>query len=161
MAMSCSISLRRSPKPGALTQTVQRAAQLVDTRVARASPSTSSAMISSFLPALHELLQQGQDVLDVGDLLVGEQDIGVVHDGFHLLGVGDQVGREVAAVELHAFDDFESVSAVLDSSMVMTPSLPTFSMASAISLPMASSLLAEMVPTWAMSLALVTAWSSS
>src|ERR1035437_8037549 len=41
------------------------------------------------------------------------------------------------------------VSMVFDSSTVMTPSLPTFFMASAMILPMVSSLLAEMVPTWA------------
>ncbi len=41
---------------------------------------------------------------------------------------------------------------VLASSTVMTPSLPTFSMASAMILPMVSSLLAEMVPTWAIML---------
>ncbi len=41
------------------------------------------------------------------------------------------------------------VSSVLDSSTVMTPSLPTFFIASAMILPMVSSLLAEMVPTWA------------
>ena len=39
----------------------------------------------------------------------------------------------------------------LASSTVMTPSLPTFSMASAMIFPMASSLFAEMVPTWAIS----------
>ena len=39
----------------------------------------------------------------------------------------------------------------LASSTVMTPSLPTLSMASAISLPIVWSLLAEMVPTWAIS----------
>ena len=44
-----------------------------------------------------------------------------------------------------------TVSIDLASSTVMTPSLPTFSMASAIILPMVSSLLAEMVPTWAIS----------
>ena len=37
----------------------------------------------------------------------------------------------------------------LASSTVMTPSLPTFSIASAMIFPIASSLLAEMVPTWA------------
>ena len=41
------------------------------------------------------------------------------------------------------------VSSPLDSSTVMTPSLPTLSMASAMILPMDSSLLAEMAPTWA------------
>ena len=50
-AMSCSISLRRSPKPGAFTATEVNVPRiLLTTRVARASPSTSSAMISSGLP---------------------------------------------------------------------------------------------------------------
>ena len=43
------------------------------------------------------------------------------------------------------------VSRPLASSTVITPSLPTFSMASAMILPMVSSPLAEMVPTWAIS----------
>src|SRR6266481_7590180 len=42
------------------------------------------------------------------------------------------------------------VSIVLDSSTVMTPSLPTFFMASAMMPPICLSLLAEIVPTWAM-----------
>ena len=49
MAMSCSISLRRSPKPGALMErqlSVPRS--LLTTRVASASPSTSSAMRTRF-----------------------------------------------------------------------------------------------------------------
>ena len=50
-AMSCSISLRRSPKPGALTAaTLSVPRSLFTTSVASASPSTSSAMISSGLP---------------------------------------------------------------------------------------------------------------
>ena len=40
---------------------------------------------------------------------------------------------------------------LLDSSTVMTPSLPTFSMASAIRVPISASLLAEMAATWAIS----------
>ena len=52
-AMSLSISLRRSPKPGALTQTqVKLPRRRLTSRVARASPSTSSAMMTSFLPVL-------------------------------------------------------------------------------------------------------------
>ncbi|CAM5571358.1 hypothetical protein SGRIM128S_03934 [Streptomyces griseomycini] len=51
--MSCSIALRRSPKPGALTATALKVPRiLLTTRVDRASPSTSSAMISSGLEAL-------------------------------------------------------------------------------------------------------------
>src|SRR6267154_928057 len=44
-----------------------------------------------------------------------------------------------------------SVSSDLASSTVMTPSLPTFFMASARNLPISESPLAEMVPTWAIS----------
>src|SRR5215831_19957021 len=44
-----------------------------------------------------------------------------------------------------------SVSSDLASSTVMTPSLPTFFMASAMNLPTSASPLAEMVPTWAIS----------
>ena len=43
------------------------------------------------------------------------------------------------------------VSSPLASSTVITPSLPTFSIASAMMSPMVESLLAEMVPTWAIS----------
>jgi hypothetical protein len=51
MAMSPSMALRRSPKPGALTATDLKVPRiLLTTRVDRASPSTSSAMISSGLP---------------------------------------------------------------------------------------------------------------
>ena len=48
--MSWSMALRRSPKPGALTATERKVPRILfTTRVARASPSTSSAMISSGL----------------------------------------------------------------------------------------------------------------
>ncbi len=46
------------------------------------------------------------------------------------------------------------VSSVLASSTVITPSLPTFSIASAMMLPIVSSLFAEIVPTWAIILPL-------
>ena len=48
IAMSCSIALRRSPKPGAFTAADLNVPRiLLTTSVARASPSTSSAMITS------------------------------------------------------------------------------------------------------------------
>ena len=50
--MSSSIRLRRSPKPGALTATAVKVPRsLLTTIVASDSPSTSSATISSGLPA--------------------------------------------------------------------------------------------------------------
>src|SRR5258708_2194918 len=51
-----------------------------------------------------------------------------------------------------------SVSSDLASSTVMTPSLPTFFIASARNLPISASPLAEMVPTWAISSFEVTFW---
>ena len=49
--MSASIALRRSPKPGALTATELKVPRILfTTSVARASPSTSSAMITRGLP---------------------------------------------------------------------------------------------------------------
>ena len=51
--MSSIMALRRSPKPGALTaQTLMVPRSLLTTRVARASPSTSSETINSGLPVL-------------------------------------------------------------------------------------------------------------
>ena len=51
-AMSSSIAFLRSPNPGALTARVLRMPRrLFTTSVASASPSTSSAMMSSALPA--------------------------------------------------------------------------------------------------------------
>ena len=54
---------------------------------------------------LDDLLEQGQDLLDVGDLLIGDEDESVVQNGLHLLGIGCHVRRQVATVELHALDD--------------------------------------------------------
>ena len=63
--------------------------------------------MSSGLRGLHDGFEDRQHRLQVGELLLVEQDVGVFELGHHLVGVGDEVGREVAAVELHAFDDFE------------------------------------------------------
>ena len=50
--MSCSMALRRSPNPGAFTAAALNVPRiLLTTSVARASPSTSSAITTSGLPA--------------------------------------------------------------------------------------------------------------
>ena len=62
-------------------------------------------------------------------------------------------GTTTATVLAQAiFREGSKLVVALPSSTVITPSLPTFSMASAMILPMVSSLLAEMVPTWEISL---------
>ena len=59
------------------------------------------------LAGLHDRLEDRQHRLQVRELLLVEEDVRVLELGDHLLGVGDEVGREVAAVELHALDDLE------------------------------------------------------
>src|SRR6266851_2412052 len=64
IAMSPSIALRRSPNPGAFTATdLNRPRILLTTRVARASPSTSSAMMTSALPDCTTLSSSGSRAL--------------------------------------------------------------------------------------------------
>src|SRR5690606_2523613 len=58
---------------------------------------------------LGNLLQDGQKVTDVADLLVMDQDVRIFQDGNLLVRVVDEVGRQVAAVELHAFHDVQFV----------------------------------------------------
>ena len=59
------------------------------------------------LAGLHHRFEQRQQLLQARELLLVDQDVGVVHLDAHLVGVGDEVGRDVAAVELHALDDVE------------------------------------------------------
>jgi len=56
---------------------------------------------------LHHRFQQRQQRLQAGELLFEQQDQRIFEHRLHLVRVGDEVGRQVAAVELHAFDDFE------------------------------------------------------
>ena len=64
-------------------------------------------MIRQRLAALCDLLEQREQVLHRADLLLVDQDVGVLERRFHALGIGHEVRREVAAVELHAFDHFQ------------------------------------------------------
>ena len=110
--MSLSISLRRSPKPGAFTAaTLSRPRSLLTTSVASASPSTSSAMMSERAAVARDLLEERQDVLHRAEIFFSLMRMsGVVELDRHLLGVGHEVRREVAAVELHALDHLELAS---------------------------------------------------
>src|SRR5215469_2327069 len=56
------------------------------------------------LAGLHHSFKQRQQLVERGEFLLVDEDVGVLHLHAHLVGVGDEVGRDVAAVELHAFD---------------------------------------------------------
>ena len=62
-----------------------------------------------FLADLQHLFQSGDEVGDGGDFLVGDDEVGVVDGGFHAVAVGDEVGGDVAAVDLHSFYVFDFV----------------------------------------------------
>ena len=56
---------------------------------------------------LHHRFEQRQHALQRGELLLIDEDVGVFQLGQHFVGVGNKVGRNVAAVELHALDHLE------------------------------------------------------
>ena len=85
----------------------ERAAQLVDDqRRQRLALDLLRNDQERFAPARH-LLEQRQQVLHDADLLLVNEDIGILEHALHPLGVGHEVGREIPAVELHALDDVE------------------------------------------------------
>ena len=59
------------------------------------------------LARLDDLLEDRQHVADGADLLVGDEDVGILEDRLHAVLVGDHVGRDVALVELHALGELE------------------------------------------------------
>ena len=59
------------------------------------------------LRGLDHRFKKRKQFLQARQLFLVDQDIGVIHFHAHLVGVGDEVGGDVAAVELHALDDFE------------------------------------------------------
>ena len=86
---------------------LQRAAQLVDDE-RRQRLALDVLRDDEQRPAeARHLLEHRQQVLHRADLLLVDQDDRVLEHDFHALGVGHEVGREVAAVELHALDDVE------------------------------------------------------
>ena len=58
---------------------------------------------------LGDLFQQRQQVANVGDLFFVQQDVRIIQCRALAVLLVDEVRRQVAAVELHAFDDFQFV----------------------------------------------------
>ena len=110
IAMSSSMALRRSPKPGALTAQVFRMPRSeLTTSVASASPVTSSAISSSGRFSREICSSSGSRSRIGGNRLVVDEHVRVLQHDALLFRVVDEVRRQEAAVELHAFDDFELV----------------------------------------------------
>ena len=108
MAMSCEHRLAALAEARGLDgHRVERAADLVDHEGGEGLALDVLGDDQQRLAALHDLLEHREQVLDRGDLAVDEQDVGVLEDRFLALGVGDEVRREVALVELHALGELE------------------------------------------------------
>ena len=86
---------------------VQRPAQLVHDEGGQGLALQVLGDDQQRLAELGHLLEQRQQVLHPRDLLLVDQHERVLEHALHPLGVGHEVRREVAAVELHALDDLE------------------------------------------------------
>ena len=86
---------------------VERAAHLVDDQRREGLAVDVLGDDEQRLAGLDDLLQDRQDVGDGRDLALVDEHVGVLDDGLHALGVGDEVRRDVALVELHALGELE------------------------------------------------------
>ena len=86
---------------------VQGAAQLVDDQGREGFAVHVLSNDDERLAVAGDLLEQGEQIFHGADLLLVDQDVGLFLHRFHAVRIGDEVGAQVAAVELHAFDDFE------------------------------------------------------
>ena len=146
--MSSSIALRRSPNPGAFTaHALSVPRRLLTTRVASASPSMSSAMSSSGLPDCASFSSNGSRSFMLEIFLSWISTYGFSSTASWVSRLVTKYGDRKPRSNCMPSTTSRLVSIDLDSSTVMTPSLPTFSIALAISSPTAGSLLAEMAAT--------------
>ena len=84
---------------------VQGAAQAVDDQGGQSLTLDILSHDQQLHAILHDLLQQRNQILNHADLLIGDQDGGIVQNSLHLIGIGDHIRGQVTAVKLHAFHD--------------------------------------------------------
>ena len=146
--MSSNMALRRSPNPGALTAQVLRIPRMLfTTNVAKASPSTSSAIINNGRPDFATCSSTGNKsrmllIFLSNNKMNGFSRITTCFSGL-LMKYGDKYPRSNCIPSTTS----NSSASDLPSSTVITPSLPTRSIASAIRSPMLLSEFAEIEPT--------------
>ena len=152
MAISCNMAFLRSPKPGALTAAIFNPPRsLFTTKVANASPSTSSAMIRRGLVVWMTDSSNGTMGCSEDSFFSCRRIYASSRSEVILSPLVTKYGERYPRSNCIPSTTSVSVSRPLFSSTVMTPSLPTFCMASAIWEPISVSPLAEIVPTWATS----------
>ena len=86
---------------------LEAAAQLVDDERRKGFALDVLGDDQQRLAGLDHGFENGKQRLEVRQLLLVDQDVGILELGPHLVLVGHEVGRQVATVELHALDDLE------------------------------------------------------
>src|SRR4029077_15647179 len=86
---------------------LETAAQLVDDECGKRLALNVLGHDDERLRGLHYGFQQRKQFLQAGKLLLVDQDVGVIHLSAHLFSIGDEVRRDVTAIELHTFTNFE------------------------------------------------------
>ena len=151
-AMSSRFAFFSSPKPGALiAHTLRLPRRMLITRVVSASPSMSSAIMTSGLPS-RAVISSAGTMSFIADIFLSVMSIrafsklaSIFSWSVAMYGLTYPSSNSIPSTTSRC------VSRLLASSTVITPSLPTRSIASAMSWPICSSLFALMVPTCAMS----------
>ena len=140
IAISSNIAFLLSPNPGALTATTSNTPfNLFITNVDKASPSTSSAIINNFLPCCTICSSTGNIscilfiFLSVINIYGSFKTASILSTSVTIYAETNPLSNCIPSTASN------SVCIVLDSSTVITPSLPTISIASAIKLPTSSS----------------------
>ena len=141
IAISCNIAFLLSPNAGAFTATHTKVPlNLLTTNVAKASPSTSSAIINNFLPCWAICSRIGkiscilEIFLSVIKIYGSSNTASILSESVTIYEERYPLSNCIPSTT------FKFVSIVLDSSIVITPSLETFSIASDIKFPTVSSL---------------------
>src|SRR5262249_20961878 len=95
-------------EPGRLhRRDLQAAAQLVDDERGKRLAFDVLGHDEQRLAGLYDRFKQRQQLLQGRQFLLVDEDVGVFHLRPHLVGIGDEVGGDIAAVELHALNHVE------------------------------------------------------
>ena len=95
-------------EPGGLDRRdLEAAAQLVDDQRRQRLAVDIFSDDEQRLSRLDDRLEERQHRLQRGELLLVNEDVRILQLDDHFFGIGDEVRREIAAIELHALDDVE------------------------------------------------------
>ena len=84
---------------------LKRATNFVDNKSCQCFAFNVFSNNDQLLAGLHHFFKHRNEVAHVGYFACVQQDVTVVHNGFHAVGVGDEIRRDVTLVETHSFNE--------------------------------------------------------